>query len=423
VLFRRFAISLLLVILIALPSTARADSPIYHTVAWGETLYSIARSYGISPRSLAAANGLSLNSWVYAGQSLRIPGVAANSPAVSTPQKTPSGIYTIRAGDTLFGIAQEFGVSLDALAVANNIPPNGVIYTGWRLKIPASGATVSAAPSSRLSTGATGTATTYIVQAGDSLFRIALRYDTTPQAISLANSLPTYFVYSGQRLIIPNANTGVQPLPQAQVQGSNTPATADGLSAPAAASPALNVRVSGVPLYRQQQTLTCEEAAAAMELRGAFREAQIVNAMPRSDNPFDGIRGSTDYPFYGGLANYGTYAQGLQKGLAALGRSSTVLYGQSYADFKIAVIANLNAGQGVIWWTTWRQIYQTPAWVRTASGESVKLVPYEHTVVVVAANDDGITYNDPYDATVRFISWATFQRVSAYFGNMALVVP
>jgi uncharacterized protein YvpB len=152
-------------------------------------------------------------------------------------------------------------------------------------------------------------------------------------------------------------------------------------------------------------------------------EAQIVKAMPRSDNPFNGIRGATNYPFLGGLSNYGTYAQGLQKGLAALGRPSTVLYGQSSTDFKSAVIAKLNAGEGVIWWTTWRQTYQTPDWVKTASGDSVKLVPYEHTVVIVAANDRGITYDDPYDATVRTISWATFQRVSAYFNNMALVVP
>jgi hypothetical protein len=52
----------------------------------------------------------------------------------------------------------------------------------------------------------------------------------------------------------------------------------------------------------------------------------------------------------------------------------------------------------------------------------VKLVPYEHAGVIVAANDRGITYHDPYDATVRFVSWADHRRVSAYFDNMALIV-
>lgn len=418
-LFRRIAVSLLFIMLAALPSAAQADGPAYHTVAWGETLYSISRAYGVSPQSLAAANGLSINSWVYAGQTLRIPGVARNAPAVSRPQKTPSGIYTVRAGDTLFSISQQFGVSLAALAAENNLPTNGWVYTGTRLQIPASAATVNQAPAAQPTSARTDSATTYIVQPGDTLFRIAVRYGTTPQAISLANSLPTFNVYSGQRLIIPDATTGVQPITPPSANGSSAAAPA---AAPAAVSNALNVRVGGIPLYRQQQTLTCEEAAAAMVLRGAFSEAQILKVMPRSDNPFNGIRGATNYPFYGGLANYGTYAQGLQKGLAALGRSSSVLYGQSYADFKNAVTASLSAGRGVIWWTTWRQTYQVPAWVKTASGERVKLVPYEHTVVITAANQSGVTYNDPYDATVRFTSWSTFQRVSAYFNNMALVV-
>lgn len=421
-LFRRIAVSLLFVALFALPSSARAEGPAYHTVAWGETLYSISRSYGVSPQSLASANGLGLNSWVYAGQTLRIPGVAANAPAVTRPQKTPSGIYTVRAGDTLLSISQKFGVTLSALAAANNIPTNGWVYTGWQLQIPAGGTTTTTTTSrapAKPSAVANDTATTYIVQPGDNLFRIALHYGTTPQAISLANSLPTFFVYSGQRLIIPDASTGVQPATTAATNGPSAPAPA---SAPAAASNALNVRVNGIPLYRQQQTLTCEEAAAAMVMRGAFSEAQILRVMPRSDNPFNGIRGATNYPFFGGLANYGTYAQGLQKGLAALGRSSSVLYGQSFADFKNAVVATLNNGRGVIWWTTWRQTYQSPAWVKTASGERVKLVPYEHTVVIVAANQSGITYHDPYDASIRFTSWTIFQRVSAYFSNMALVV-
>jgi uncharacterized protein YvpB len=205
----------------------------------------------------------------------------------------------------------------------------------------------------------------------------------------------------------------------------NAPATNRGPSLSnisSSASAGLNVRVSGVPLYHQQQTLTCEESAAAMALRGAITEAQLVKVMPRSDNPFQGVRGSTNNPLIGGLTHYGAYAQALQKGLAALGRSSRVLYGQSYADFKQAVIASLNAGKPVIWWTTWKQKYETPKLITTASGASVKLTPYEHTVVIVAANDNGVTYHDPYDATIGATSWNDFRRTSAYFDNMALVV-
>ncbi len=403
---RRIITLFLFALLLALPSTARADSPAYHTVAWGETLYSIARATGVSPQSLAAANGLTLNSWVYAGQVLKVPG--AGGPSAPAPaQTTPSGIYTVRAGDTLIGIAQQFGVSVNALAAANNMPWNGFVYTGWQLKIPGGGSAPASSNTGTTPTTANSTSA-YIVQPGDTLFAIAVRNGVSIQSIALLNNLRTYFVYSGQRLVIPGSG-GAPASPPAAVPANP-------------GNSALNVRVSGIPVYKQQQTLTCEEASAAMALRGAVSEAQILAVMPRSDNPFKGIRGSTNYPVYGGLSNYGTYAQGLQLGLSALGRASTVLYGQAFGDFKNTVISNLRAGRAVVWWTTWRQSYQSPQWVRTADGTSVKMVPYEHSVVLIAANDGGVTYADPYDATTRSASWANFQRVSGYFDNMALVI-
>ena len=76
----------------------------------------------------------------------------------------------------------------------------------------------------------------------------------------------------------------------------------------------------------------------------------------------------------------------------------------------------------MIWWHTWQDSYQTPVMVKMSDGTSVKLVPYEHASVIIAANDRGVTYNDPYNATIRFVSWADFQRVSGYFDNMGLVI-
>jgi LysM repeat protein len=378
-----------------LSTSLSADSPTTHIVAWGETLYSIARAYGVTPQAIANANGIRVNSWVYAGTRLIIP-TSKNADEVAPT--TPSGYYTVRAGDTLFAIAARFGTTADAISSANNLPSNGVLYVGWLLKIP-----------SRATTG-NGTALppnrqTHIVQPGEFLARIALRYDTTMQAIAYANNLPnTWMTYPGQRLNIPGASV--------------PPTFAPG----APASAMTSVRLTNIPLYQQKQTLTCEEASAAMATRGAITEAQLVAAMPRSDNPFNGIRGRTNAPYYGGLADYGVYAHGLQKGLSALGVKSHVLYGQSYDDFKDDVLAHLRGGRAVIWWHTWQDSYQNPVAVKMPDGASVKFVPYEHASVIVGANERGITYHDPYDATVRFASWETFRRVSAYFDNMALVV-
>ncbi len=387
---RRLLFWIALLVLIAVnPLPLAAETPTLHTVAWGETLYSIARAFGVTPQLLASTNGISVNSWVYAGQQLAIP--AARS--ASTPAVTPSGYYTVRAGDTLFSIATRYGTTVQAIAALNNLPASGLIYVGWSLKIP-SAASASPQPPS---------AQTHIVQPGEYLSMLAFKYGTTVQAIMLANNLPNaWLVHAGQRLIIPG--------------GSGQP------TAPSPTAATTDIRVSGVPLYRQQQTLTCEEASVAMASRGTIGEARLVAAMPRSDNPFLGIRGKTNSPYYGGLTDYGAYAQAIQKGLTALGVKSEVMHGQPYEDFKGAVLAHLRAGRPVVWWHTWHDTYQIPVSVKTSSGTWVKLVPYEHAGVIVAATDRGVTYHDPYDATVRAISWVEFKRVSAYFDNMALVL-
>ncbi len=388
----RLSLVLALFLLLVFPIAVHADSPTTHVVAWGETLYSIARAYGVTPQALANLNGIALNSWVYTGERLLIPISAATTIAT-----TPSGYYTVRAGDTLFSIAARFGTTVPAISEANNLPVDGVIYVGWNLRIP-SNVPPPAAPSKSLVT------TTYVVQPGDYLSQIAFNYGVTTQAIMLANNLPNdWFIYSGQRLVIPNGEP-------------TAPA------APAAAATSISARVSRVPLYRQQQTLTCEETSAAMATRGAVTEARLVALMPRSDNPFVGIRGRTNSPYYGGLNDYGVYAQPLHATLTGLGIQSEVLYGQTYGDFKNALLAHLAAGHPIVWWHTWHDTYQIPVTVKTSDGTRVKLVPYEHAGVIISANDRGVTYHDPYDATVRFVSWADHRRVSGYFDNMALVI-
>ncbi len=277
-------------LLVATNAPVHADTPsTTHTVAWGETLYSIARTYGVAPQVLATANRISINNWVYAGQRLTIPVSSDAGDAAATP----SGYYTVRAGDTLFSVTARFGTTTDAIAAANDLPANGLLYVGWTLKIPTSVAV--ARQTTQLSSYPT--TTTHIVQPGEYLALIALRFGTTAQAIALANSLPNlWLLYAGQRLTIPTLATPA--------------ASAAVISSP-------SIRISNVPLYQQKQTLTCEEASAAMATRGAVSEAQLLAVIPHSDNPFAGIRGRTNSAYFGGLIDYGVYAQSLQKGQRA----------------------------------------------------------------------------------------------------------
>jgi LysM repeat protein len=67
------AIIVAILLIAAVSSSAAAASPTYHTVKWGQTLYSIAREYGVSVWAIACANGLHNPNYIYAGQTLVIP--------------------------------------------------------------------------------------------------------------------------------------------------------------------------------------------------------------------------------------------------------------------------------------------------------------------------------------------------------------
>lgn len=116
------------------------------------------------------------------------PPAAATIPAPATGPKK----YVVKAGDWLYKIARENGVSPQALIAANpQINPNNVLKPGAELTIPAGG---TPAPGS----GSTGQKT-YVVKAGDNLFRIALNNNTTYQKLAALNNIPApYIVYPGQ---------------------------------------------------------------------------------------------------------------------------------------------------------------------------------------------------------------------------------
>jgi LysM repeat protein len=112
---------------------------LYHKVKPGETLGQIAQKYRVSVRSIQQANGLR-GSFIRAGQTLRIPtraGIGAPAPS-STASKSASSVryHTVRPGDSLWGIAQAYGVSIEALCKANQLTPRSAIHPGQRLRIP-----------------------------------------------------------------------------------------------------------------------------------------------------------------------------------------------------------------------------------------------------------------------------------------------
>ncbi len=168
--FRPPLAALLLAVPLAVPATAGAAVP--HTVAPGETLWTIAAASNLTTRTVAAYNGLSEDGHVVLGSTIHIPseveGAAAlleagitappeaTAEATATPEATPSatpaadapapmGGYVVRPGDTLTQLAEVAGVPVTAIAAMNGLDPSGHLLTGTVVKLPTGSPTPPAA--------------------------------------------------------------------------------------------------------------------------------------------------------------------------------------------------------------------------------------------------------------------------------------
>ncbi len=123
--------------------------------------------------------------------------------ATFTPPPTAAAAarsHTVKAGDTLLGIALEYGITVEALKAANDMDDD-VIYLGDVLVIPGQTAAPTETPFPA------GAGVIHVVAANETLGEIALRYGITTDALLRANELDSAdFIQVGQKLIIPGAN-------------------------------------------------------------------------------------------------------------------------------------------------------------------------------------------------------------------------
>lgn len=150
-----------------------------YTVKNGDTLYSIARKYNLSVDELKKLNNLT-NNTLSIGQKL----------FVSKERPETETLYTVVSGDTLYSIANKFKVSVDNLKLINNLN-NNVLSIGQLLKIPNS---TIVQDISKL---------TYNVKSGDTLYSIAKIYNTSVDEIKKLNNLTNNTLSIGQTLILP----------------------------------------------------------------------------------------------------------------------------------------------------------------------------------------------------------------------------
>lgn len=204
------SILLAVVLLVTTVGTAAADSQTY-VVQPGDTLFRISVRFGVSMDIIRSANGFT-GDRIYAGQTLIIPdgNAPANPPPATGGQS--GAVHVVQAGETLFTIGLKYGMVWTKIAAANNIAGT-TVFVGQRLTIPGDGAPANPPPAD---TGAptpppSGDAAVHIVQPGDTLHKIGVRYGVSWPAIQQANGLPSTIIYTGQRLIIPSSNGGTTP--------------------------------------------------------------------------------------------------------------------------------------------------------------------------------------------------------------------
>jgi murein DD-endopeptidase MepM/ murein hydrolase activator NlpD len=115
------------------------------TVRSGETVESIARKYGVPASAISETNGFREGSLLRPGQRVVIPryvsasAIHAAPPQASVAPRAAESVHIVEPGESMMGIARKHGVTITALARANNIQPYAKISIGDRLTIPGGG--------------------------------------------------------------------------------------------------------------------------------------------------------------------------------------------------------------------------------------------------------------------------------------------
>lgn len=176
----------------AVPTTAPSSpsSADTYVVQSGDFLSTIAAKFGTTYQALASLNNIANPNLIHPGEVLKLRG-GASSPA---PAPIANGqTYTVVSGDTLSAIAARYGVSVDAIAAANNIANPNLIYPNRVLRIPGTNVP-AAAPSAGV---------VYIVQSGDTLSGIAAKYGTNYEHLQAINGIADPdLIYPGEHIQI-----------------------------------------------------------------------------------------------------------------------------------------------------------------------------------------------------------------------------
>ncbi|MDU0156836.1 peptidoglycan endopeptidase [Bacillus cabrialesii] len=172
----------------------------------GDSLWKLAQNYNTSVAAITSANHLS-TTVLSIGQTLTIPGSnsGTSSTSSSTTKKSGSSVYTVKSGDSLWLIANEFKMTVQELKKLNGLSSD-MIRAGQKLKV---SGTVSSSPSpssstksssNKSSSSSSSSSGTYKVKLGDSLWKVANKVNMSVAELKVLNNLKSDTIYVNQVL-------------------------------------------------------------------------------------------------------------------------------------------------------------------------------------------------------------------------------
>ncbi len=219
-------------------------------------------------------------------------------------------VVTVAPGETLYTLARRYGVTVDMIARANGLT-TVYVRPGMSLMIPRAdpaGYQRSAANAPEQQSAGCGGGRCHVVKTGETLASIARAYGLTGKQIAEANKLQNAQLKAGQTIIIPAANQPPrQAFASAERQDRPSPSQGQGLITPA---PSADGKPGSAPTPSPLQQAPEAKSAAITPLQEPSCEAALANPQPRMGNTFrKPVEGKTIAQF--GAQRDGTVNEGV----------------------------------------------------------------------------------------------------------------
>jgi LysM repeat protein/uncharacterized protein YvpB len=350
--------------------------------------------------------------------------------------------YVVQPGDTLDGVAAEFGVDPAAILAASAIenPPSLAPSEIIIIPDPSESPEAAAWNASQQEGASPFVAGAHDVAPGETLAEIAAGYGLDPWALATFNGLADIdTLHAGQRLRIPVTDTAVDPAAAGPTVSTSMEPVVEAAEtwvdsgagveeaqwAPEAVGgpdTGWDEPVSGpvfaadVPAYLQMYSLSCEYAAAYIATSAfgwGVPETAFIERIGISANPHWGYRGNI-HGAWGGSDDYGVYPEALVPTLNEFGFTADVFYGGDASSLT----ARIDAGMPVM---TWLGFFGDTAWLQEDEGAYV-LAPGLHVVTVYGYDDGGVYVSNPGRGTFDYYAWGDFLSMWNVLDGMALGV-